>query len=214
MHTPFPDCGKEPLGLYPLVDSSAWVKKLLDLGVSTIQLRIKNKEGAALEREIKDSIAVARAAQARIFINDYWELAIRHAAYGIHLGQEDLDKADIIAVHESGLRLGVSSHSFTEVDRCLALKPSYVAFGPIFPTTSKILPYDPQGTDKLAHWIEQISYPVVAIGGINLERLPKVLETGVNGVAVIAAITQAQDPIKSTKDFMRMIKDHQSKSEH
>ena len=107
-----------PLGLYPIVDSSDWLKKLLPTGVSTIQLRIKDK--ALNENEIKTAITLAKQYHTRLFINDHWELAIQHGAYGVHLGQEDLHKVDT-KNSGCGLRLGVSTHCFTKSRACFVL---------------------------------------------------------------------------------------------
>jgi hydroxymethylpyrimidine kinase/phosphomethylpyrimidine kinase/thiamine-phosphate diphosphorylase len=197
---------KKEIGLYPIVDSSHWLEKLLPLGVKTIQLRIKDKEGVELENEIKRSVALAKKYQANLFINDYWELAIRYNAHGVHLGQEDLDTANIEMIHNSGLYLGISTHSDAEVARAHALKPSYIAFGPIFPTTSKVMSSPAQGINQLKRLRHQLlNYPLVAIGGITLERLPEVLATHVDGIAVISAITQAEDPIAMTKKLMAVV---------
>jgi hydroxymethylpyrimidine kinase/phosphomethylpyrimidine kinase/thiamine-phosphate diphosphorylase len=194
-----------PLGLYPIVDSSAWVEKLLALGVTSIQLRIKEKT-AALESEIIKSIALAKQYGATLFINDYWEQAIRHGAEGIHLGQEDLETADIAAIYRAGLLLGVSTHNAEEVERACAIQPSYIACGPIYPTTSKVVPHAPQGIEQLQHWRRTLSYPLVAIGGITLERIPAVAATGVHGIALISAITQALDPVLATQSLLALVK--------
>jgi hydroxymethylpyrimidine kinase/phosphomethylpyrimidine kinase/thiamine-phosphate diphosphorylase len=132
----FPDCGDSPLGFYPIVPNTEWLERILPLGVATVQLRIKNKQGAALEREIADAIACARRYGARLFVNDYWQLALKHGAYGVHLGQEDLETADIAALAQAGIRLGVSTHCYAEVAHALALRPSYIAIGPVFHTTT------------------------------------------------------------------------------
>lgn len=98
-----------------------------------------------VEEDIAAAIALGRRYQARLFINDYWRLAIKHGAYGVHLGQEDLDTTDLAAIHRAGLRLGVSTHDDAELARALAVKPSYIALGHIFPTQTKDMPSAPQG---------------------------------------------------------------------
>jgi len=197
---------KKEIGLYPIVDSSDWLEKLLPLGVKTIQLRIKDKQAVKLENEIKRSVLLANQYQANLFINDYWELAIRYKAYGVHLGQEDLDTADIAKIRNAGLYFGISTHSDTEIARACEFNPSYIAFGPIFPTTSKVMPHSAQGIAELKRIRHKlINYPLVAIGGINLERLPDILAAHVDGVALISAITQAEDPIAITKILMANI---------
>jgi hydroxymethylpyrimidine kinase/phosphomethylpyrimidine kinase/thiamine-phosphate diphosphorylase len=181
---------------------------LLPLGVKTLQLRIKNKQGLELENEIKRSIMLAEKYQANLFINDYWEMAIRYGAYGVHLGQEDLETADMTAIRQAELRLGISTHCYYEVARAHALNPSYIACGPIFTTTSKVMSFAAQGIAQLKRWRRTLNYPLVAIGGINAERIPDVLATKVDGIAMISAITQAKDPIATTKSLMNVMEQY------
>ncbi|MBS0289553.1 MAG: thiamine phosphate synthase [Proteobacteria bacterium] len=201
----FADLNNEKLGLYPVVDNFTWVQKLLSTGIKTIQLRIKNKTGSELEHEIIKSIEISNKYGAKLFVNDYWQIAIRHGAYGVHLGQSDINSADIQRILEAGLRLGISTHSYYEVARAHALHPSYMACGPIFHTTSKIMPFAPQGLSQLKRWRRTLDYPLVAIGGINLARLPAVLETKIDGISLITDITQAQDPIERAKQLLNMV---------
>lgn len=200
----FPSCGPEPLGFYPIVDSLAWLEKLLPLGVKTIQLRIKNTNGAAeIEAAICKAIELARSYDARLFINDHWQLAIQHRAYGVHLGQDDLHTADLEAISKARLRLGISTHCYEELARTHALRPSYIAYGPVYETHTKQISFAPQGILQLERICKLMSdYPVIAIGGINEEHLPTVLATGADGVAVISAITQADDPIAAAKRWL------------
>lgn len=193
------------LGLYPVVDDSLWLEKLLPLGVKCIQLRIKNASLTHLEKEIKQSVALAKRYNATLFVNDYWELALRYGANGVHLGQEDLDTADIEQIKRAGLLLGVSTHCYYEVARAHVLNPSYIACGPIYPTTSKVMAFQPQGIEQLHYWRQLLNYPLVAIGGVNLERLPDVLATGVEGVSLISAITKAKNPLAITSEFLAQI---------
>ena len=201
----FPDCGPEPLGLYPVVDTLAWIKRLLPIGVKTIQLRIKDKQGIELANEIQQSIEFAKNYEARLFINDHWELAIRYGAYGVHLGQKDLNIAETEKIRQAGLRLGISTHCYYEVARAHTFRPSYIACGPIFTTTSKIMPFAPQGIFQLSRWQRTLNYPLVAIGGINLARLTDILTTQVDGVAMISAITQSPDPIADTQKLLAVL---------
>ena len=157
------------LGLYPVVDSLIWIERLLASGVRTIQLRIKDKTDAQVDEQICTAVALGKKYQARLFINDYWRLAIKHGAYGVHLGQEDLDIADLRAIQQAGLRLGISTHDDTELQRAKALHPSYIALGHIFPTQTKIMPSSPQGLENLARQVAVTpDFPLVAIGGIFL----------------------------------------------
>lgn len=206
--TSFADCGITPLGIYPVVDSFHWLKILLPLGVTTLQLRIKDKQGLTLENEIQASIKLARDYQARLFINDYWQLAIKLGAYGVHLGQEDLNSADMTLIRNAGLRLGMSTHCYYEVARAHALNPSYMACGPIFPTTSKIMLFAPQGVAQLKRWQRTLQYPLVAIGGINHHNLSDIIAANVSGIAMISAITESADPIATTQNFLAATRQH------
>ncbi len=201
----FPDCGAEKLGVYPIVDNSAWLEKLLPLGISTIQLRIKannNGNQKHTENEIIKAIEIAKRFNCRLFINDYWQSAIKYGAYGVHLGQEDLNSVDIEALLKAGIRLGISTHSYSEVARALAYKPSYIAIGPIYRTTTKEMSWQPQGLDNLKRWRRSLPYPLIAIAGITLERLPAVIAAGADGVAVIKDILNDEDPIAKTKIWL------------
>ena len=191
------------LGLYPVVDSVVWIERLLSAGVRTLQLRIKDKRDDEVEADVIAAIALGRRYQARLFINDYWRLAIKHDAYGVHLGQEDLQGTDLQAIRAAGLRLGVSTHDDMEIDVALAAKPSYIALGHVFPTQTKQMPSAPQGLAQLARHIARLEdYPTVAIGGISLERAPDVLATGVGSIAVVSAITAADDWQAATRQLL------------
>lgn len=202
---PFPDCGGE-LGLYPVMPSADWIEKLLPLGVTTIQLRVKDKSPEETEAEIVRAIEISRRHNARLFINDYWQLAIKHGAYGVHLGQEDLDVADIAAIRRAGLRLGVSNHSYYELARAHGLRPSYLALGPIFPTQTKAMKFADQGIDQLREWSRLLkpAYTLCAIGGIDYSRAPTVLATGVGSCALVSAITHAADYRASTEALLAL----------
>ncbi|EOC0266999.1 thiamine phosphate synthase [Cronobacter dublinensis] len=193
------------LGLYPVVDSVEWIARLLEAGVRTLQLRIKDKTDADVEADVRAAIDLGKRYHARLFINDYWRLAIKHQAYGVHLGQEDLQTADLNAIRAAGLRLGVSTHDDMEIDVALAVRPSYIALGHVFPTQTKQMPSAPQGLAQLAAHVQRLGdYPTVAIGGISLERAPAVLETGVGSIAVVSAITQAADWRAATQQLLEL----------
>lgn len=191
------------LGLYPVVDSMEWIARLLDAGVRTLQLRIKDKRDEEVEADVMAAIALARRYNARLFINDYWRLAIKHQAYGVHLGQEDLATTDLTAIRQAGLRLGLSTHDDMEIDVALAARPSYIALGHVFPTHTKQMPSAPQGLATLTRHVARLGdYPTVAIGGISLARAPEVLATGVGSIAVVSAITQADEWQQATRQLL------------
>lgn len=193
------------LGLYPVVDSVEWIERLLAAGVRTIQLRIKDRRDEDVEADVIAAVRLGERYQARLFINDYWRLAIKHRAYGVHLGQEDLDIANLDAIRDAGLRLGLSTHDNMEMDRALAARPSYIALGHVFPTQTKQMPSSPQGLAQLAAHVKTLGdYPTVAIGGISIDRVPAVLATGVGSVAVVSAITKAADWRAATAQLLEL----------
>ena len=197
-----------PIGFYPVVPTAAWVEQLLSWGLRTIQLRAKAADHtpAGLAIEVIAAIEAGKAVPgAQVFINDHWQLALASRAYGVHLGQEDLDTADIEALRSSGIRLGLSTHTPDELARAKAVQPSYLAIGPIYPTTLKVMPYEAVGLVQLADWAKLAApYPVVAIGGISLERLPGVARCGVSGIAVVSAITLAANPELAAREGMKL----------
>lgn len=199
------------LGFYTVVDSADWIELLCKAGVRTLQLRIKDPEKLSnkpfMEQEIKRAIALGKHYGARVFIDDLWSLAASLGAYGVHLGQEDLDTAVLSQIRTKGLRLGVSTHSYGELARAMLLNPSYVALGHIFPTKSKDMPSAPQGLQKLALYVTALGskMPTVAIGGIKLNNLAKVLSSNVGSVAVITAVTKALDPTKEAQKWLELV---------
>ena len=183
------------IGFYPIVDSSNWVHKLAELGVKTMQLRIKKGTMQSIEQEIKLSIEIAKQHEIKLFINDHWKIAIKYHAYGIHLGKEDIEDAELLLIHQTGIRLGVSTHDYYELARALLIRPSYIALGPIFETTSKEMRFEPQGIHKLKQWKNLArNIPLVAIGGITLEDMSTIYQAGADGVSVISYVTQANNP--------------------
>ncbi|WP_160154143.1 thiamine phosphate synthase [Microbulbifer sp. ALW1] len=186
-----PDSNK--LGVYPVVETVEWIEKLAEEGVRTLQLRIKHP-GNDLKAQIEQAVAIGRRYDLRLFINDHWQLAIECGAYGVHLGQEDLQTADLKAIQQAGLELGISTHGFFELLYAHQYRPSYLAIGAIYATNTKDMSGQLQGPQKLARMAALLpDYPLVAIGGINLERAPAVAASGVGSIAVVTAITRAPD---------------------
>jgi thiamine-phosphate pyrophosphorylase len=184
---PYPD------RFYPVVDSVAWVARLAALGVGTIQLRAKDLAHADAVALIRQ--ALAAAGSARLVVNDHWRAAIEAGARHVHLGQEDLAEADVGAIRGAGLTLGLSTHDEAELANALRHAPDYVALGPIYPTTLKVMRFAPQWLDRLAQWKRRIgSLPLVAIGGITLERAPAVYAAGADAIAVVSDVTRSEAP--------------------
>lgn len=196
----------EQVDLYVIVDSASWVERVLAAGVRCIQLRIKQAAPAQLSSEIRRAVYAARSVGAQLFINDHWALAIEHGAYGVHLGQEDLLHADLEAIRRAGLRLGLSTHSYWEVSRSYALRPSYIACGPLYPTRLKSMPWIPQGEENLAYWCRLLDLPVVGIGGIDVARAQSAMRCGAAGVAVVSAVTGAEQPEAEIKKLAQAVK--------
>lgn len=198
-----------PIGFYPVVDSVQWLKRLLPFEPDVIQLRIKHGTAEEIEQQIAEAVVLSRDYKLRLFINDHWQLAIKYAAYGVHLGQEDLTVADLPAIAAAGLRLGISTHSYAELLRARQLQPSYIALGHIFATQTKQMPSQPQGLTRLKHYAALCSNtPTVAIGGITAERLDAVLKCGVSGVAVVSAVTAQAEPEQAFSHLKHRVEQH------
>ncbi len=180
---------------YLIVDSAAWIARLLPHGVRLVQLRAKDKPPQVIHGEIAAAKRLCDAAGAQLIVNDYWEAAIQLGCDHVHLGQEDLDAADLPAIRRAGLRLGVSTHSEAELERGLRADPDYIALGPVYPTILKQMPFAPQGLDRVAAWKRAIgAIPLVGIGGVSLERAAGVLQAGADSAAVVTDITLHADP--------------------
>ena len=201
----FPTCPQH-LGLYAVLPDAAWVGRMARAGVPTVQLRFKSEDPTAIRREVEASVRAVEGTGALLFINDHWQAAIEAGAYGLHLGQEDLADAPIDRIRSSGLRLGVSTHGYAEMMLADQVSPSYLALGAVFPTTLKRMATAPQGTGRLQAYAKLMNhYPLVAIGGIDLDKLPAVLASGVGSVAVVRAITSAEHPEAAAQFFIRAI---------
>ncbi|MCD8521266.1 MAG: bifunctional hydroxymethylpyrimidine kinase/phosphomethylpyrimidine kinase [Saccharospirillaceae bacterium] len=178
----------QPLGLYGLVDNLPHLKRLLALGIDSLQWRVKNP---ADDHKAQTAQAIRCAAEANVplFINDDWELALELGALGVHLGQEDLLTADLQALAEAGIALGISTHSDWEIARARGVNPSYIAFGPVFTPLSKVLRYQPLGTEVLTLWATRFSdQRLTCIGGITAANIAQVMASGVGSVAIVTEL--------------------------
>ena len=186
---PYPD------RFYPVVDTVAWVARLALLEVGTIQLRAKGLDAAEALQTVRDALEVIKGTNAKLVVNDYWRAAIVAGAKHLHLGQEDLADADLKAIRDAGLSLGISTHDDAELETALRAKPDYIALGPIFPTTLKSMRFAPQGIPKITEWKKRIGdIPLVAIGGIKLEQAREIFAAGADSIAVVSDVTQNPDP--------------------
>ena len=180
---------------YPIFDDVAWLRRMLPLGVGLVQLRIKDLSGEALKHQIAQAQSLCRDAGAILVVNDHWKIAIDLGCDWVHLGQEDLDTADISAIRRAGIRLGLSTHDHAELDRALSHSPDYVALGPVYPTILKKMKWHEQGVDKLTEWKRLIGdIPLVAIGGMSVERARGAFDAGADVVSAVTDITLNADP--------------------
>lgn len=189
--------------VYPVVDSAAWVRRLAPLGVRLVQLRIKDRAPPWVAEQIVAARALCRDAGIQLVINDYWQQALQLRCDFVHLGQEDLAAADLPALRRAGVRIGVSTHDEAELENALSVQPDYVALGPVYPTTLKVMPWKPQGLARVGEWKRRIgALPLVAIGGITLARLPEVFAAGADVAAVVSDIVTAADPEAQTQRWL------------
>ena len=188
---------------YPIVDSADWVMRLVDSGAKLIQLRIKDASDFDIARDIERAKHMCEAAGAQLVVNDFWRAAIEAGCDYVHLGQGDLDTADIKAIRRAGIRIGVSTHDHAELDRALSLDPDYVALGPVYPTLLKQMPWAPQGLDRIGEWKKLVgARPLIAIGGLTLERALLCLQAGADSAAVVTDIVRAENPEQRAKEWI------------
>ncbi|MED7789220.1 bifunctional hydroxymethylpyrimidine kinase/phosphomethylpyrimidine kinase [Francisella sp. 19X1-34] len=187
------------IGFYPIVDDANKIPRLAKLGVKTIQLRIKERDIGYVEKNIIKAIEYQNKYQLQLFINDYYQLAIKHNAFGIHLGHEDLldlfhtDYETLFKISNSNIALGLSTHDYYELAIALAIKPSYIALGPIYPTTTKQMKFEPQGLAKIYQWLDILDVPLVVIGGIKKEHLNDIKNIGADGISVVSLVDEISD---------------------
>jgi thiamine-phosphate pyrophosphorylase len=187
---------------YPVLPDAAWVARIASQGAKLIQLRVKEMPPHEIKAEIARALELASAHGCQLVVNDYWREAISLDADFVHLGQGDLAGADLGAIRNAGIRLGISTHSLDELDNALAAAPDYVALGPIYPTKLKAMPWKPQGLAGIGEWRAKIRCPLVAIGGITLERAPDVLAAGASSAAVVTDIVMSDDPEQRARGWI------------
>ena len=191
---------------YPIVPDALWAKRIVPLGVRTLQLRVKEASGDRIRAEIAETMAICAVHGCTLIVNDYWRDAIALGATYVHLGQEDLAEADLGAIRKAGLRLGISTHTHDELAIALEAQPDYIALGPIYETKLKALVYPPQDLDRIGEWKRMISCPLIAIGGITIERAPGVIAAGADTVSVITDFITHPDPERRIGEWVRWAK--------
>ena len=194
---PYPD------RFYPVVDTVAWVARLALLGAGTIQLRAKDLNDSEALQIVSDALAITKGTRTKLVVNDYWRAAVVAGAQHLHLGQEDLADADLGAIREAGLTLGIATHDDEELATALRARPDYIALGPIFPTTLKSMRFAPQGISKITEWKQRIGdIPLVAIGGIRFEQAAGIFAAGADAIAVVSDVTQNADPDARVRQWL------------
>ncbi|NOD64961.1 MULTISPECIES: thiamine phosphate synthase [unclassified Ruegeria] len=180
---------------YPIFDHSDWLRRMLPLGIKLVQLRVKDQPDDEVRDQIAASRDLCRDHGSVLVINDYWQHAIDLGCDWVHLGQEDLDDADLKAIRKAGLKLGVSTHDDVELERVLAMDPDYVALGPVYPTILKKMKWHQQGLPRVTEWKARVGdIPLVGIGGMSVERAAGVIEAGADIVSAVTDITLNADP--------------------
>ncbi|RWI36119.1 thiamine phosphate synthase [Mesorhizobium sp.] len=188
---------------YLIVDSAAWIGRLVPLGVKLVQLRIKDMDAARLRGEIREAKAICARFGCQLILNDHWRLAIEEGCDFIHLGQEDLAAADISTIRRAGLKVGLSTHDNIELETAVFREPDYVALGPIYPTILKQMKWAPQGLEQITKWKKRVApCPLVVIGGLNPDRLPGVFEHGADCAAVVTDIIRNANPEARTREWL------------
>ncbi len=189
--------------VYPIVASAAWVERLLPAGIRVVQLRVKDRAPEEVRLEVRAARSLCARWNAQLIVNDFWQVALDEDCDLVHLGQGDLNGADIAALRRAGVRLGVSTHDDAELERALALNPDYVALGPIYPTLLKVMPWAPQGLDRIGEWKRRIgTRPLVAIGGLTVERLEGVFAAGADVAAVVTDIVRHPNPESRAREWL------------
>lgn len=190
---------------YPIFDDPAWLPRALPLGVRLVQMRIKGRDPEALRMDLARARDLCREARAVMVVNDHWELAIDLGCDWVHLGQEDLDTADLDAIRRAGLRLGISTHDEAELDRALSATPDYVALGPVWPTKLKKMRWHQQGLDRVSEWKKRAGdIPLVAIGGLNVDRASDAFAAGADIVSVVTDITLNPEPEARIREWLEV----------
>lgn len=190
--------------VYPIVDRAGWVRRLAPLGVRLLQLRVKDLPADAVRAEIRAAHQCCATHGVQLIVNDFWQLALEERCDFVHLGQGDLDSADVQALRRAGVRIGISTHDQAELERALALSPDYVALGPVYATLLKAMPWPPQGLERIGIWKRRVGeLPLVAIGGLTLERLSGVFAAGADVAAVVTDIVRHADPEARAREWLQ-----------
>lgn len=189
---------------YPIFDSADWIARALPLGVRMVQLRVKDRPEEVLLAEIVRARDLCRDHGAILVVNDHWRLAIEAGCDWVHLGQEDLDDADLGTIRRAGLRVGISTHDEAELQRALDAGADYVALGPVWPTILKKMKWERQGVQRLTEWKARVDVPLCAIGGLTPQRATEAFAAGADVASAVTDITLAPDPEERMREWLRV----------
>ena len=180
-------------------------RKLIGSGVEVLQYRAKNVPAKEMLSRARELAAVARSAGARFFVNDRPDVAYLAGAHGVHVGQDDLGVEQARVVIGSDAWVGLSTHNIEQFEKALSSSADYIAVGPIFATSSKASPDPVVGLGLIRRARRLTGRPIVAIGGITLERAAEVIEAGADSVAVISDVLGAENPADRVRQYLRRL---------
>ena len=191
---------------YLIIDDVSWLPRFLPLGLKFVQLRIKDKTDSIIFEQIQQAKILCENYACQLVINDYWQLAIEANCDYVHLGQEDLQVANVGKIKSSGLKLGVSTHSEAELQTALVVQPDYIALGPVYATTLKKMPWQPQGLKRVKQWKQAIGdLPLVGIGGVTIARAMGVYEAGADCISVVSDVLMNENPEKRLQTWLELV---------
>lgn len=182
-------------------------RAFLAAGVRCGQLRAKSWGSGAMLELAAAMVAEGTQGDALVIVNDRVDVAAISGAHGVHLGQDDLPPAEARPIVGDAAILGFSTHSDDQLRAGLELPVSYLAVGPVFGTETKVTGYDAIGLELVARAAAMAharSFPLVAIGGITLERAPTVIAAGADSVAIISGLLTG-DPEARAREFLRAV---------
>jgi thiamine-phosphate pyrophosphorylase len=180
----------------------------LDGGARFLQIRSKRESGRWLFDVAMAVVRLAEPAGALVGVNDRADIARAAGAGGVHIGQEDLEAEAVRAIVGEGVVVGLSTHTDAQLGEALNLPVDYVAIGPVFTTSTKATGHDAVGLDRVrraARRAGERGTPLVAIGGITLERAAEVLEAGAQSVAVISDLLATGDPAARVREYLKRL---------
>jgi len=182
----------------------AFAEMMVESGVELIQYRHKKSSSRSLFETSRNLARFLHSRGARYIVNDRPDIAVLTRAGGVHLGQEDLGVEEARAICGTKCWIGISTHTQEQVRQADKTSADYIAVGPIFPTGTKENPEEVVGLDFIRRARNVTRKPLVAIGGITLERAPAVFRTGADSVAVARDLLCAADPSARARQFLEV----------